>query len=120
MKKTIKFSAIISILAILVCLVSLMAPQVYAAEAGSLVSNPIVLEDGVFYEKYWTNSNQKLNCFNKISVPSRGYITFTIEKPFDAEGEIGTFDLELFNANGDVIWPRLCLRNKKRCGQSHS
>ena len=104
MKKTIKFSAIISILAILVCMVALMAPQVYAAEAGSLVSNPIVLQQGVYHTKLWTNDNCDLNCYNKITLTSKGYITFTIEKPYNNEGEIGYFDFTLYDQEGIVVW----------------
>ena len=104
MKKTIKFSAIISILAILVCMVALMAPQVYAAEEGTLVSNPIVLQEGIYHTKLWTNDNYDLNCYNKITVTSRGYITFTIEKPYDNEGEIGSYDLQLYNQDGEIVW----------------
>lgn len=104
MKKAFKFSAIISMLAILVCFVALMAPQVYAAEAGTTVSNPIILTEDTYYSKYWTEDNYDLNCYSKIEVPARGYITITIEKPVDSEGEICSFNISLFNPDGEIVW----------------
>lgn len=86
------------------CAFSFVATTVSAAEAGTLSSNAIVLTDNKWYTKYWTNSNYSLNCYNKIQVPSRGYITFTMEKPYDTEGEIGEFYFYLYDANGVMIW----------------
>ena len=81
-----------------------VSPEVKAAEEGTLTSNSIKLKEDDWYTKYWTNSNYSLNCYNKISVPSRGYITFTIQKPYDWEGEIGAFTLTLYNPDGEVVW----------------
>ena len=75
-----------------------------AAEAGTLPSNAIQLTSGQWYTKYWTNSNYDLNCYNKIEVPSRGYITFTATKPFDDEGEVCSYDFVLYDPNGKVVW----------------
>lgn len=77
---------------------------VSAAEAGTLPSNAIVLKDDEFYTKYWTYSNYKLNCYNKITIPARGFITLTLEKPFDDEGEMCGYNLKLVDVNGKDVW----------------
>lgn len=77
---------------------------VSAAEAGTLPSNAIQLTDGQWHTKYWTHSNYDLNCYNKIVVPSRGYITFTASKPFDDEGEVCSYDFVLYDPDGKVVW----------------
>ena len=84
-------------------LFSICAMPVSAAEAGTLTSNAIQLSPGVWRTKYWTHKNYKLNCYNRIEVPSRGYITFTASKPFDDEGELCSYDLVLYDATGNVI-----------------
>ena len=86
------------------CAFSVVATTVSAAEAGTLSSNAIGLTENKWHTKYWTNSNYSLNCYNKIVVPARGYITFTMEKPYDTEGEIGEFYYYLYDANGTMIW----------------
>lgn len=75
-----------------------------AAEPGTLPSNAIALTSGKFYTKYWTSDNCDLNCYNRIIVPSRGYITLTLEKPYDDEGEICSYDLVLVDENGNNVW----------------
>lgn len=104
MKKISKvlLSSVLTLLSVLVVLTSL--PMAMAAEAGTLVSNPIILSDGVYHTKYWTSNNWRLNCYNKIVVPSRGYITFTAQKPFDDEGEMGSYVLTLYKEDGTVAW----------------
>lgn len=106
MTKTRKFLTLI--VAFVICIVSFVAlstrTEVKAAEAGTLVSNAISLTSGKWCTKYWTNQNYSLNCYNKIVVPSRGYITLTVQKPFDSEGEICSYDIILYNPQGDVVW----------------
>lgn len=103
MKKTLL--AILLVVTLMTAVFAVGSISVSAApEAGTLTSNAIKLTDGKWYTKYWTNSNYNLNCYNKIVVPSRGYITFTAEKPFDDEGEVGSYGLTLYNTNGTVVW----------------
>lgn len=75
-----------------------------AAEAGTLTSNAISLSNNQWYTKYWTYQNYSLNCYNKIVVPARGYITFIASKPFDDEGELCSYDFDLYSSTGKVIW----------------
>ena len=75
-----------------------------AAEAGTLPSNAIYLNEGEMYYKYWTNQNYKLNCYNRISIPSRGYIIITMEKPYDSEGEVSSFKLYMYDEDGNDVW----------------
>ncbi len=104
MKKFAKLSLTFMVMAVTLITFFAVAPNAQAAEAGTLVSNAIVLDDGVSYTKFWTNSNCNLNCYNEITVPSRGYITFTVEKPYDDEGECGSFVLDLYNPDGTIVW----------------
>jgi len=99
-----KILSLILALSLVFCLFSVCGITASAAEAGTLYFDPIILTNGEWHTKYWTNSNYNLNCYNKITVPSRGYITFTIEKPYDAEGEIGSYDLELYDIAGNMLW----------------
>ncbi len=102
MKKILSmFLALMMIVSLLSCCGAL---TVSAAEAGTLTSNAIVLTDGNWYTKGWTNQNYLLNCYNKITIASNGYITFTATKPYDSEGEIGSYILTLYNASGEVVW----------------
>lgn len=103
MKKTIRFRAIISILAILVCFVALLAPQVYAEEVGDSISNPIILANDTYYSKKWTKDNVCYNCYCKIDATSRGYVTFTIVNSDDYY-YTSLFRLQLLNISGQVVW----------------
>ncbi len=96
---------IISLVMVLIMIFSVASiATVSAAEPGTLVSNAINLMEDEWYTKYWTNQNYDLNCYNKIVVPSRGYITFTAEKPFDDEGELCSYTLYLYSPDGKVVW----------------
>ena len=92
MKKILSF---LLALILVFSLFSMCGISTSAAEAGTLVSNAITLSDNVWHTKYWTSNNYRLNCYNKIVVPSRGYITFTAQKPFDDEGELCSYDFIL-------------------------
>ncbi|MBR2877068.1 MAG: hypothetical protein IKC01_08015, partial [Clostridia bacterium] len=92
------------IIAVGVCFSAPMTVKVSAAEAGTTVSNPIVLREGIKHTKVWTSENDDLNCYNKIVLPQDGYIYFDIYKTYDNEGEIGSYYLELYKPNGDIAW----------------
>ena len=96
-------SLLLAIVMILSCFAAL-GVSASAAEAGTTVSNPIVLREGVMHTKYWTSDNDDLACYNKIVVPARGYITFAINKPYDDEGEAGGFSFILYSAKGKTVW----------------
>ena len=70
-------SLLLAIVMILRCF-AVLGVSASAAEAGTTVSNPIVLQNGVLHTKYWTSDNDDLACYSKIVVPARGYITFAI------------------------------------------
>lgn len=104
MKKILKNSVAVMLMLLFACTVAFIAsPEAAAADPGTTVSNPIILTPDVFYTRYWTDANDHLNCYCKIEVPERGYITFTIVKPLDAEGEAGTFDLDLYDPTGELL-----------------
>ncbi|MBR0446963.1 MAG: hypothetical protein IIX28_00630 [Clostridia bacterium] len=97
------------VLSILLAIVLLMTCIPFASltvSAGSGLSprDAIVLTKNEWYTKYWNNSNYDAACYNEITVPSRGYITFSIEKPVDSEGEVCGFYLTLYNSDGDKVW----------------
>lgn len=104
MKKNLKNLCMLIMIAVTVCLFASVTPKAQAAEVGTLVSNPIILEEGIYHTKWWRHNNYDLNCYNKIVVPSRGYITISIIKPYDDEGEIGYFDIDLFTPDGVLAW----------------
>ena len=90
---------------VILCVVILTGTvSVFADAIGTLPSNAIQLTDKEWYIRYWTNSNYDAKCYNRIVVPSNGYITFSIEKPVDSEGEIESYYLTLYDSNGDIIW----------------
>lgn len=91
-------------LAIVFSVVSLCAISAKAAGVGTSAANPIVLKDGEWYDRYWTRDNCDAKCYNKIETHSRGYITFYLEKPIDSEGEVGSYDLQLYNSDGVIVW----------------
>lgn len=105
MKKILKHSVAVMLMLLLVCTVAFIAsPEAAAADPGTTVSNPIVLTPDVYFTRYWTKDNDHLNCYCKIEVPTRGYVTFTIIKPLDSEGEAGTFDMDLYDSTGELLW----------------
>ena len=75
-----------------------------AAEPGLSMSDPIVLQDGVPYAKYWTIQNKELNCYNQITVPSDGIIVLTLEKSFDSSKSYGGYELVLYSQDGENLW----------------
>ncbi len=99
-----KFLSLILSLSIAFGTFSLCAFSVNAAEKGTTPTNAINLSAGKWHTRYWTNSNYDAKCYNKIKVPQRGYIKFTIEKPTDDEGEVCTYELNLYNTSGKIIW----------------
>lgn len=104
MKRFIKFLSVFTLIFVAMLLLTANTPKASANGDGSLVSNSIVLEDGCYLTKTWTHENYNLNCFNKIVVPQRGYITFSIDKPFLSDGDVGYFEFFLYNSSGEIIW----------------
>ncbi len=80
------------------------APKAQAAEAGSSLSNAIVLKNDTWHIKKWTSGNHKIKCYNKISVPSRGYITFYFKKPYNTAGENASYLLTVYKPDGSLVW----------------
>ncbi len=103
MKKIMKYTLAITVVCLIVCAGFAMIPAV-AAEEGTTAANSINLNEGVYHTKWWTYSNYKLDCFNKIVIPERGCMTFTVRKPFAESGEIESFDFILYNSKGEVVW----------------
>ena len=99
-----KLLSLLLSLSIIVCMFAGFGFTAEAAEAGTTVSNPITMVHGRTYTKNWTHNNYRLNCYNKIVVSSRGVITFGISKPYDYEGEPGSFDLDLYSPDGTLKW----------------
>ena len=102
MKK--KVLSLLLTLCLAVGIASTCAVPASAAAVGTTPQTAISLTDSVWYTRYWTNDNYDAKCYNKIVVPSNGYITFSIEKPTDSEGEVSTFDLTLYDSTGSEIW----------------
>ena len=107
MKKVLKCAFTFIFVCCIVCACFMLSP-VEAAEEGTMASNPIILKEGVYHTKTWTYSNYKAECYNKITVPERGYITFSMFKAFENENEIASFDFVLYNADGKVVWAADC------------
>lgn len=80
------------------------APKAQAAEAGSSLSNAIVLKNDTWYIKKWTSGNHNLKCYNKITVPSRGYITFYFKNPYNTVGENASYLLTVYKPDGSLVW----------------
>ena len=76
----------------------------YSEIGGTSVSNAIELKNDVWHTRGWTNANYSQNCYNKIVVPHRGYITFNISKPYDAKNKISYYILKLYNGGGELVW----------------
>ena len=81
-----------------------VAPKAQAAEAGSSLSNAIVLKNDTWHIKKWTSGNHKSKCYNKISVSSRGYITFYFKNPYNTVGENASYLLTVYKPDGSLVW----------------
>ncbi len=71
-----------------------------SAATGFSVAAAFNLSEGVNYTKSWDRSNYSKECYNKITIPSDGMITFTMTKPIDSEGEYGDVDIYCYDENG--------------------
>lgn len=91
-------------LAIMFCVMSVSAINAKAAELGTSATNPIELNNGKWYTRKWTSENCFEDCYNKIELHTRGYITFYLERYTDAEGNVCTYNLELYDSAGNIIW----------------
>lgn len=75
-----------------------------SGNSGTTISDAIVLSNGEWNTRYWTNKNYDLNCYNKIEVSGRGYITFSISKPYDSKGKLSYYYLYLYDTKGNMVW----------------
>lgn len=98
MKKII--SALLAIIMIISCFAMSFSAS---AEEGTSRSDAVAMTAGTYYTKAWTESNFKLDCFYKITIPSRGYITLTLEKLKD-DNEVCSYELTLLDENGNNVW----------------
>ena len=102
MKKLKRLLSFALTLVMVVSMLSVCAVPTSAATGTS--SDPIIMSNNKWHTATWTHDNQTLTVYNKIVVPSQGYIDFTIEKPIDADGEICDYRLNLYNEDGIIIW----------------
>ncbi len=93
MKKFAKLSLTFMVMAVTLITFFAVAPKAQAAETIDIT-----------YDKWYVHnsdlSNYKWGCFNKIVVPSRGYVTFTARKPTDANGNIVNLTLNFDKGTG--------------------
>ncbi len=89
-----KLLSVILTLAIIVGLLSVFAMPIGAAALGTSPNNSIVLTDKKWHTRAWTSSNYDAKCYNKIVVPSNGYIEFVLEKPVEDEGEVCSYEVQ--------------------------
>ncbi len=80
------------------------APKAQAAEAGVSLSTAIVLKNDTWQTKKWTPSNDELRCYNKITVPSRGCITFYFKNPYNTAVANASYLLRLYKPDGSFVW----------------
>lgn len=74
------------------------------AYQGTTVANAIEMKSGEWVNRAWTKNNDDLNCYNKIVIPERGYITFAMKKVTDDDGRTSACDLQLLDENGKNVW----------------
>ncbi len=103
MKKLIKGALILMVMCLVVCASFTLMPA-EAAEEGTSMANAFNLTKGVYQTKVWSYSNYKAGSYNKITIPERGCLTFSVIKPYDEEGEIESFDFVLYDSKGNVVW----------------
>ena len=103
MKKIIKGALILMVMCLVVCASFTLMPA-EAAEEGTSMANAFNLTKGVYQTKVWSYSNYKAGSYNKITIPERGCLTFSVIKPYNAEGEIESFDFVLYDNKGNVVW----------------
>ena len=75
-----------------------------ASGDGTTMSRAVNIEFAQSYTKSWNSSNDHLNHYCRIAVPSKGIITINATKPWDSEGEYGRLEFTLFTEAGDPIW----------------
>jgi hypothetical protein len=105
MKNTIK-SLFIRILTVLMLITVFTVPSVKQADAatkGSSISNPVVMTAGKTYTKTWNSSTTNKDFYNKIVVPARGVVTFTINQPLDGNDNQGYYNIYIKNKNGTEL-----------------
>ena len=104
MKKIIRYALTMMVICLIVCAGFAMIPA-EAAEDGATIENAINLKEGVYQSKWWDHHSKfRPDCYNKIVIPKKGCMTFTVIKPVNEDGEIESFDLVLYNSNGEVVW----------------
>ena len=102
MKKRI-LSVLLAVGLLMTC-IPFTALSVSAAASGYYIFDAISMKENEWTAKSWNSYTDSNDCFNKITVPSRGYITFSIVKPMDDYGEVSSFKLELYNSDASLIW----------------
>ncbi len=75
-----------------------------SAATGYYIFDAISISAGKTYTKSWTSYTDSNDCYNEITVPSRGYVTFSISKPIDDYGEVSSFELELYDSDAQLVW----------------
>ena len=108
------------------CMFSFMTTTVSAAEIGEMKANAIQLKNGQWYTKWWASGADALKCFHKIIIPSRGYITFDIEKIKGDKGwnwelmeeDWKHFHIKIYDSSGKEVWSTHT-RNQTVSGAGH-
>lgn len=105
MKNTIK-NIFVRILTVLMLITVFTVPSVKTADAaakGSSMSNPVVMTAGTTYKKKWTSSTTNKDFYNKITVPARGVVTFTINQPLDGNSNQSYYNIYVMNSSGTEL-----------------
>lgn len=102
--KKIEFKRFFAAVLCLILTITVFTLPASAAAAGTTMDNPISIKMDKDYTKSWTKKTRKVNCFNKIKITDRGFLTITAKKPYDSDGKIGSLLFSLYDTNGDLIW----------------
>lgn len=98
---------------LLLMLLFVFPKTTFAAVPGSMMSNAINIQFGETYYKNWGRATDHLNHYCKITLPSRGELSFMASKPYDDEGEYGKLSFTLFDEDGEIIWDYGCTESCK-------
>ncbi|MBQ9879141.1 MAG: dockerin type I repeat-containing protein [Clostridia bacterium] len=88
----------------------------YGGKTGFSTAEAIECAAGTTYTKAWTETNYSKDCYNKITLPNNGILTFKLETKDNTTGKDAGYKLSLYDDKGTLAWDMNTSKEKAGSG----
>ena len=79
---------------------------------GTTPAKAVYMTPDASYTKSWTKDNDHLVHYTKFTLDQRGIVTFSVDKTYDSEGKVSSYDFLVADENGDTVFSQECYKSK--------